>query len=314
MCLIIHKPAGVDFTDEQLRDFYKQNDDGYGFMHSEGGTLKIHKSLGDDDAFIAAFRARVQYECLIHLRMRTHGEIDLDNCHPYEVLTRAEGGEMGGVWMMHNGVLSHGNAADKNFSDTWHYARDWLAPLLRKYPELLLDKTFQGLVGNDIGMSNKFVFMTSRGDVVIINREQGTQKDGCWFSNTYAWGTQSDWEYEVGSYTAHAGAHDYHSRHTSYAGEYYNRGADALELETPAGGLDDESHFFSLLDEFKFYGAYKELNLDVVAQAYDESREEMFELEESIKNGSFFAPDDDELVICYVRDLAGLAMLMRKVA
>jgi len=39
-------------------------------------------------------------ECIIHYRMKTHGDIDMDNCHPSRVTDD--------IWMAHNGILSMG--------------------------------------------------------------------------------------------------------------------------------------------------------------------------------------------------------------
>ena len=41
MCILIHHPANVSFSDELLNDFYAHNSDGFGAMYSEGGKLVI---------------------------------------------------------------------------------------------------------------------------------------------------------------------------------------------------------------------------------------------------------------------------------
>lgn len=187
MCLLIHKPAATTFTDEELRDFYKRNNDGFGFMYPKEGRLHIYKQVAPVESFIAAFREREDKEMFIHLRMRTHGDVDIHNCHPYPVLTREEGKALGPVWLMHNGVLSSGNDKDKSKSDTWHYINDVLRPILLPNPVLLLVPEFQRLLAKDIGAANKFALATANGDFIILNKSSGTEHKEAWFSNTYAW-------------------------------------------------------------------------------------------------------------------------------
>lgn len=187
MCLLIHKPAATTFTDEELRDFYKRNNDGFGFMYPKEGRLHIYKQVAPVESFIAAFREREDEEMFIHLRMRTHGDVDIHNCHPYPVLTREEGKALGPVWLMHNGVLSSGNDKDRSKSDTWHYINDVLRPILLPNPVLLLVPEFQRLIASAIGTNNKFALATANGDFIILNKSSGTEHKEAWFSNTYAW-------------------------------------------------------------------------------------------------------------------------------
>jgi hypothetical protein len=287
MCLIIHKPAGFVFHETWLRDFYTRNRDGYGFMYSEGGKLYIHKSLGDVERFVAAFKLRMDKELLVHLRMRTHGDIDLENCHPYETLTPVEGGPLGAVWMMHNGVLSHGNTADRTKSDTWHYIRNTMQPLLRRDPMLLLEPEFQRLVKADIGSGNKFTFMTSRGDVVIINREAGSMYEQAWMSNSYAWNAPGR--------TAYSG---------SYQGSYQGNYNGHAHKPTVKASIDAVG-FFALLQEKKFQLAWRELQHADFRDAVDADVDGVEELIDHIKAGSFIPDTDDEFIITWLQNLAG---------
>ena len=186
MCLLITTPAGVTIEDEWLRDFYLRNDDGYGFMYAHENKLHVFKRLGTVEQFISDWRSFECYDRAIHLRMRTHGDIDLVNCHPYWVTGFNNDDELP-LAMMHNGVLSSGNSADTSKSDTWHYINDTLTPLLAKYPDLLQETAFQQLVEEHIGAHNRFVFLDSLGRMVTLNYGEGVTWEGMWFSNTYAW-------------------------------------------------------------------------------------------------------------------------------
>jgi predicted glutamine amidotransferase len=185
--LITQKSTSPALSDEWLKDFYSYNADGVGVMFSDSDTLVIEKILPKNEkAFIKFYRKHIQgRDCAFHLRMRTHGNIDLENCHPYMVLNMAEHGM--DLWLMHNGILTTGNSADPSKSDTWHYIKDYLRPMLVDNPEFAFHPSFAEIVGKHIGESNKFVLMDNLGRQVIINEQAGVYWGGLWLSNEYAW-------------------------------------------------------------------------------------------------------------------------------
>lgn len=189
MCILIHHPINTQFAVEQLQDFYNKNPDGFGAIVKRGDTVEVIKSIGKVDEIIDLYNQQVSgHEAIIHFRMKTHGEIDIANCHPYEVVP--------GIYMAHNGILSTGNAADPKMSDTWHYIQDFLKPMLEQDPSLLFNVGFQRMIAGHIGNSNKFGFMDQSGRTVIINRTAGVDHKGVWYSNTYAW---TPWKFGYGS-------------------------------------------------------------------------------------------------------------------
>lgn len=189
MCLLINKPAGVEFTEEHLADFYIRNRDGVGIMYAEDGYLHLNKLLPKSIEDILEFydqhaRGRA---CAIHYRMRTHGDIDMDNCHPYPVFGFDGQEHEMPMALMHNGVLHTGNAADKHKSDTWHYIRTYLHRLLKDDPSLAFSPEFTDLIGRHIGSNNKFVLINHLGQINVINKSSGVEFHGAWLSNEYAW-------------------------------------------------------------------------------------------------------------------------------
>jgi len=180
MCILIHHPVGSVLTDAHFEDFYDRNPDGFGAIVNNAHGVNVIKHVGTLEEVQQLYRDHVMgFDAVIHMRWRTHGDVNLDNCHPYEVVP--------GMWMSHNGILSTGNAADQTRSDTWHYIQNYLRPLLLENPELIHIPAFQAYVGSHIGYNNKFGFMTEDGRSVIINRSAGIEHEGVWFSNTYAW-------------------------------------------------------------------------------------------------------------------------------
>lgn len=188
MCLlVIQNKTAPMLSDEWLRDFYKQNPDGIGVMYSHKNQLIIEKTLPKSaEDFIQFYKDHIfGRDCAFHLRMKTHGNIDLENCHPYEVLNKREHGM--DLWLMHNGILHTDNKNDVSKSDTWHYIRDFLQPMLKNNPEFAFHPSFIELVSEHIGSGNKFVLMNDAGKMSVINQESGVYWAGLWLSNTYAW-------------------------------------------------------------------------------------------------------------------------------
>ena len=189
MCLIINKPKGVTFTKEFIEGVYRLNQDGVGVMYAENNSLFINRIVPNrlEDVLTFWNEYIAERDCVVHFRMKTHGDIDLRNCHPYQVLSAEDGYPL---YLVHNGILHTGNAADKTRSDTDFYIQDYLRPMLLKNPEFFLTEAFEDLVAAHIGHGNKFVLMDAYGNRVTVNEQQGVQHQGAWLSNTYAWETE----------------------------------------------------------------------------------------------------------------------------
>jgi hypothetical protein len=188
MCLLLtQSKSSPILSDAWLSDFYSFNGDGVGVMFAHHGELIIKKIIPNTaQEFIDFYRENIAgRDCAFHLRMRTHGDIDLLNCHPYEILNRSEHGL--DLWLMHNGVLSTGNKADTTKSDTWHYIQNYLKPMLSGNPDFAFHPSFKALIEDHIGSSNKFVIMDNEGRQTVINEGSGVYWGGLWLSNTYAW-------------------------------------------------------------------------------------------------------------------------------
>jgi hypothetical protein len=114
-------------------------------------------------------------ECAVHFRMRTSGNIDVENAHPYVI-----GND---VLLMHNGVITRVPEKYKEFSDTWH-----VGALIQPMAEAgwLNDDNFMEMLTHLIGSGNKLVLLDKDG-FHFVNKEEGTEFGGLWYSNTYAW-------------------------------------------------------------------------------------------------------------------------------
>lgn len=178
MCLVIHKPARSEIPDELLVSAAAFNPHGFGIMSfGPARGLAVQRRSRTRLADVRRlYRNHINHESVLHLRYRTRGSIDLENTQPLRV-TRD-------IFLVHNGTLSlpHTHSA---WSDTWHFIRDYLRPILRHRPDVLHEPSFQELIKCWAGQNNRFIFMDARHrKTVIINQEAGRQIDALWISNT----------------------------------------------------------------------------------------------------------------------------------
>lgn len=165
-------------TEGLIADIYAKNSDGLGAMYATTAGLKVVKTLPKNAEDVRKFIQKLPddgRELALHFRWRTHGDINLAQCHPYVVST--------GTALMHNGILDTGNAADPSKSDTWHFIEDYLKLMS---VDALHDPKVTEMIGEFIGQ-NKFAIMSADGRLTVINKDQGISHDAVWFSNTYAW-------------------------------------------------------------------------------------------------------------------------------
>ena len=190
MCLLIHQPKGVTFSTAELKDFIAYNPDGFGLAYGDRQQLHSVRMVGTEAEIVSTYRqiaaGRV---CILHFRMKTHGATNADNAHPFPVTPD--------IVMAHNGILSIGNPAAPQMSDTWHLVEYFIRPIAEHSPELLFCPTWGKMLGEMIGNGNKLAFAHRDGRIAVINREEGVTHKGAWLSNTYAWSSpdQYRWTY-----------------------------------------------------------------------------------------------------------------------
>jgi hypothetical protein len=178
MCLIIHKPKGVQVHLDLLHSASEYNPHGYGLMALTGPqkiSILRHPCTNFDE-LRRAYLQVAKYECVIHLRLRTRGNITRMNTHPFRVTES--------IYMAHNGTLNiHCRLPGR--SDSWHVVNDYLTPLLHHTPKILHDKAFQQHLAAKIGSNNRMVFMDAQQrKTIIINQQLGVEYQGLWLSNT----------------------------------------------------------------------------------------------------------------------------------
>ncbi len=184
MCVIIERPTGVTFPDENFRACWGRNGDGWGIMFPDEGRVKVIRSMKNDE-FLEVYHRLGDRPMGIHFRLKTHGAVNHDNLHPFPILTKEDHGR--DLWMMHNGTIDIAQPYSErkhDLSDTWHFA-EYIRPLLAATPGLLDDPIFQTILGKYIGWS-RLLFLDGDGKFVSVNKEKGIHAFGCWLSNDYS--------------------------------------------------------------------------------------------------------------------------------
>jgi len=179
MCIAIYKPVGKSISDEVLERCYKKNQDGCGYAHiktyDDGDKQLItYKDLVFEswlESYREAEAENADSPFLIHFRIKTHGKIDIDNCHPFII-------DDDHVFI-HNGIIS-GVPNDPNKSDTRMFKNHILSTLPEGWMGHQAIKT---LLEDFIGYS-KLVVMNRNGDVELYNEKKGEWFGGVWYSNT----------------------------------------------------------------------------------------------------------------------------------
>jgi len=189
MCLIIHKPVNVTIPEWILNSGLRKNPDGWGLLYrSAGQVVAVHGLYPSKRKSRKALRRTLlevgPRECLLHLRMATHGDVSRENTHPFRVRAGADD-----LWMMHNGILhGYGVSGLKNGqSDTRDFLARIIEPLTSAYGAGILENPAVRTLIEDHAGDNRLAFMDAERGPIILNRAQGVEHAGLWLSNTYAW-------------------------------------------------------------------------------------------------------------------------------
>jgi predicted glutamine amidotransferase len=188
MCIIALKPAGIELSDDTIRNMWDNNDDGAGFMFADRGRVKVVKGLMKFNDFMAAYRRVGSHRKMVmHFRIKTHGDISPDLTHPFWI-------SKGNLAMVHNGIISAtSHIAERGESDTSLYAKI----LSHRYPDprlALRDNAEIQRIESEIGWS-KLVFLDGKDNHIIVNEKSGDWVDGCWFSNSSHKSNYRRWSY-----------------------------------------------------------------------------------------------------------------------
>lgn len=177
MCILIVRPPGKSVSRAHLKESFRINSDGAGFMFNDpkSDSVRVFKGWFGFRQFYKDLRycerAYPQSTFVIHMRIGTSGLKDAANCHPFSINEKAG--------FAHNGILN--SLGDKNRSDTREFVEDVLCKLPDNFwndPHIMskIDECATAA-------SSKFVLLCNTGTYTIFNESAGHWRDGVWFSN-----------------------------------------------------------------------------------------------------------------------------------
>ena len=178
MCIAIMKSAKKKITKATLQRCYDANPDGAGFMYAENKELNVQKGFFTFKEFYKEYKPHENKQVLLHFRIKTHGKIDKNNCHPFLVNNS--------LGFIHNGIIT-GYGDDKQ-SDTIDFNKSILQKIVAKHGNnSLFDDPMVELIENVIGYS-KLVFLDRHGNYKIMNEGKGE-----WNYNNVMTKSEGDW-------------------------------------------------------------------------------------------------------------------------
>ena len=208
MCVIMTHDSTCRIDREEWNDAWQMNDDGGGIAWvTADDTLQVAKSLTCDDLWDQYRRALKSKprQVIVHMRIATHGIVDLANCHPFIVRK--------GEVVAHNGILTQlVPECHKDESDSRAFARLVLAHLPRDWCD---NPGIAELIEDYLG-GDKLAVLTLHGkDRLYRFGKWERAKSGVWYSNRYhqySWRTayarpvgsrlgDDDWEWTADAYT-----------------------------------------------------------------------------------------------------------------
>lgn len=173
MCIAIMKSANKKINKATLKRCYDANPDGAGFMYADNKELTVQKGYFTFKEFYKEYKPHENKQVLLHFRIKTHGPIDKNNCHPF-LVNKSLG-------FIHNGIIT--GYGDNKESDTIAFNNAILKKLVAKHGNnSLFDDPMVELIENVIGYS-KLVFLDRHGNYKIMNENKGSWHDGVWYSN-----------------------------------------------------------------------------------------------------------------------------------
>ncbi len=191
MCLIITKlDKEHPVPDNHIENSVHSNSNGAGVAYVKDGRVVIDKIVGSVEELLKFSRDYNNKldRYVMHHRLTTHGATNVENAHPFVVLSKDDGDPIDLV-MVHNGIINTldcgGYRNKEGASDTSKFVSLYLQPILKKFPTLYeLDVFRDAWCPEFIGSGSKLVFLDSNDKIYYVNAKAGTGLNGVWYSNT----------------------------------------------------------------------------------------------------------------------------------
>lgn len=213
MCIIAYKPLDTAFMPKSiLKECFKNNPDGSGFMFSANGKVYIRKGFMDFDSFWNALsQARNKYgekiPYVMHFRISTQAGINQQCCHPYPLSSDMDNLKklsiVSRIGIAHNGVIHlTSDASVKDYNDTMKFITDYATLLIKKvdwWKNPNIATALEQLCGSKLAILGSDNHCELIGDFI--------EDKGCFYSNStylkpkipkiqnYYYGDYDNWEW-----------------------------------------------------------------------------------------------------------------------
>lgn len=190
MCVIVVKKDGVKMPSNSiLKECFKSNGDGAGYMFAENGKVHIVKGFMSFDSFkksLSSTRKKYGDEIpyVFHFRISTQGGVNKELCHPYPLTSDME--EMKklknetNIGVAHNGIISLTSSWGKtSYNDTMLFISDYLSELVKDRNDCV---RFKKLIERLISGS-RLSILFGDGNVELIG-DGWIEEDGILYSNS----------------------------------------------------------------------------------------------------------------------------------
>jgi len=273
MCVIIHKPRGINVSEDVLALAHRGNRHGAGYVLSTpDGDVYFAKGFLNDKKMVEFLNqmcmelgiASEDMEIVFHFRISTAGNIDALNTHPFvvdEKLIYKTQGKVENAWVLsHNGhhitfppLFGIDESELSIYSDTFLMVRDGIAQCMPKLRVKILKEYAK--------RGQKYAVMFPTGEVKRYGDWKYDEDSKCYFSNMF-WKPYKPRRYERKSATQtslpwRTSTSDYDSSMKDYVyddeyGVWYKVPAehDDFDIEIPD---DNCSHEFTSLDRENGY-------------------------------------------------------------
>lgn len=173
MCLIITRKYNGQVDWQSADRSARHNPDGYGVGYAENGKAVMFRNLAWAPVRAKAKELEARNEqFVLHMRMATHGAVNLSNCHPLPLPEH-------NLVMAHNGIIWKLNIP-QGVSDSRVLA-DHLNDNFQKGFHVT-EKGINTMTELCEGFPSKLSFIDGMGDVFFINEDCGAWQDNVWYS------------------------------------------------------------------------------------------------------------------------------------
>ena len=180
MCIAILTKPGAQLDSKRFFIEWVDNPHGGGFAYWDGKQVVIDKGYDKYNKMQSAYqKAFDKYgktsPFLLHMRIRTAGDITPENCHPFKIKDGA---------MIHNGTMFYPDVDEVDSSG--NKKSDSRVFSERLHNVLALQDVINAEEGiiKAIGKNNKLAFLYKGGDWAILNDKAGYWDGDIWYSNS----------------------------------------------------------------------------------------------------------------------------------